>query len=438
MQTICEGYIHFLERAGICGIVFHRVNPMVRESILISFKPYIRQADGRKVFFLDQRDGKMLTLTSRRWEIVGRRAVEVMDARAFLLTASYFLKFPLEEMMQSALEAIALSYRSVVIMDTNLLSQELCQYLVKNFKGDHLQIIPAGQVMYKRFGACMVQAENKPDVVITCEMSLLRQKFLSIGKEPLFHLPLFYIFCGDATRYFEYQFERDVINNLLPGLVEKGVQVLIFSNPQEGWMARLPFRHTELAHVELAKRELEEEDYRYFGQNVNIRNVIGGRMVLRNHCLIFDDRDVQDIHWKDGERLTVGNSGQERQDMYFFGPCFVFGNMSSDEMTIESQLRSMLGEQSDYAVHNCGCTWEWMPWMMRNRDFRQGDMAVIFAFDSQLYRQDGWQVIDIAPAYQALGDEVVQNCWDQAFHVNYRMNESIARLVYENIQRISG
>lgn len=83
---------------------------------------------------MDQRDGKMLTLTSRRWEIVGRRAVEVMDARAFLLTASYFLKFPLEEMMQSALEAIALSYRSVVIMDTNLLSQELCQYLVKNFK----------------------------------------------------------------------------------------------------------------------------------------------------------------------------------------------------------------------------------------------------------------------------------------------------------------
>lgn len=65
-------------------------------------------------------------------------------------------------------------------------------------------------------------------------------------------------------------------------------------------------------------------------------------------------------------------------------------------------------------------------------------MAVIFAFDSQLYRQSGWQVIDIAPAYQALGDEVVQNCWDQAFHVNYRMNESIARLVYENIQRISG
>lgn len=436
LQAICEGYIHFLECIEIGGIAFYKVNPMIRESILISFKPYIKKVNGKTVFFADNMEGKLLTLTSRRWEILGRKAVEVMDAREFLLTASYFLKYPLEAMMQSALEAIVSSYHSVVIMDTNSLSRRLSRYLQENFTGQKLQIISADEVKYNRFGTYRLKVGKKPDVVITCEMSLLKQKFLYTKKEPLFHLPFFCLFCGDATRYFDYRFEQDVINNILPGLIEKEVRILIFSNPQEGWMARIPFKHTELAHIELAKRELEEADYLYFGQNVNIRNIIGGRMVLRNHCLIFDDRDAQDIHWKDGERLTIGNSGHEKHDMYFFGPCFVFGNMCSDEMTIESQVRSMLGEQSDYAVHNCGCTWEWMPWMMRNKNFRRGDIVVVFAFNSRLYKQNGWQVIDISPAYQALGEELVNNCWDQAFHVNYRVSESIARLVYKHMQII--
>lgn len=433
--TVPKGYIHFLECMEIGGITFQKVNPIMRESILISFKPYIKRNDGKSVFFTESKEMKLLTLTSRSWEKLERNTRDVMDAREFLLTASYFLKFPLDEMEQSAMEAIASSYRSIVIIDTNSLSRKLCDYLSENFKGESLQIIQEG-IKYRRFGTCKLDLEKKPDVVITLELPLLQRKFLLANGEPLFHLPFFYLLCGDATRYFGYQFEQDIINNILPKLVEKNVQILIFSNPQEGWMASLPFRHTEQAYIELAKRELEEADYRYFGENVNIRNVIGGRMVLRNHCLVFDDRDAQDIHWKDGERLTIGNNGQEKQNLYFFGPCFVWGNMCSDDKTIESYIRYMLGEQSSYAVHNYGCTWEWIPWMMRNKVYRPGDIVIIFAFNSKLYRRSGWNVIDISPAYRALGNDVIQNCWDQSFHINYRMNESIAKLVYENIQTI--
>jgi cytidyltransferase-like protein len=84
----------------------------------------------------------------------------------------------------------------------------------------------------------------------------------------------------------------------------------------------------------------------------------------------------QYINYDNGFRRTIGNTPDASRSVHVFGPCFVRGNNYPDDKTITSLLKKELGEGVN--VYNYGSTFHTLGLIMREREFAEGDVVVIF------------------------------------------------------------
>lgn len=134
----------------------------------------------------------------------------------------------------------------------------------------------------------------------------------------------------------------------------------------------------------------------------------------------------------DGKRYTQNPLDTDTGDIYFFGPCYIYGHYVEDNNTIESLLsKRILQEGGRKEVVNCGS----LGVDIKNRylfrimttQFNKGDIIVI---DRPPENITGVSYIDLN---QVLEKENVNLEWfvDKVWHCNHKVNQLYANAIFD-------
>lgn len=360
----------------------------------------------------------------------------VISSRRFECIAKTFLNISFETLYTSAFELLTMAYSSICIFITNTLSEKLYKELSQI---DGIAVTALTQKDIVQIGIEEDKLEFalglRPDVFVSCELCMSNTHIYSNGVQ-LFHLPFHDMFCGDCSRYWGFEFERDICLNVIPQLKRQNVAVMVVRNPNTT-VKKIRFRHTSTADICRNGTDKEfQEVQRFLGRNYDdiLDAKEKGAICLQNHIAAWTDYQNASIHWTSGERYTEGNRFDEKRTMYFFGPCLISGLLVTDSDTIPSLLKKR-NRDLDYTVHNCGGVWEWMGWNLRTKIYKQGDAVIIFAFDSKPYEECGIELVDVSRAYYKLKSDLPKCVWETVYHCNAFVNKNIAELLYEEIAK---
>lgn len=149
--------------------------------------------------------------------------------------------------------------------------------------------------------------------------------------------------------------------------------------------------------------------------------------------LMLKDCQSQYYNVVNGERKTENQlQGGAIRDIYFFGPCYIYGHYVEDKNTIESYLQRMLCDKKIPArVVNYGC----LDTNYNNRyltriavtQFKMGDIVVVGNLPKGI---KGVQYLDLN---HVLESHNVDSKWlaDWTGHCNHRVNELYSEAIYE-------
>lgn len=138
-----------------------------------------------------------------------------------------------------------------------------------------------------------------------------------------------------------------------------------------------------------------------------------------------------------GERKTVGQPHNCDRNLYFYGPCFIYGHYVEDKYTIESLIQQFVNEDG-YAVKviNKGGLYDGkldleMAYIM-DTSLKKGDIIVLYANNQMI---EGVVNIDLMDVLQA---NEVSVSWmaDAPWHCNHKINLLYAHAIYSVIKPI--
>ncbi len=127
----------------------------------------------------------------------------------------------------------------------------------------------------------------------------------------------------------------------------------------------------------------------------------------------------------DTNRYTVGSStNRDKNKIYMFGPCTIFGSFVKDNDTVGSYLQQEL--DGKFCVVNSGNYWPWRSFKIRSMEYRPGDIVIIMTMSGlKYYKQKNIELNSIIDAYNRIPD-LENNVWDILGHNNCKTSPYIA------------
>lgn len=310
-------------------------------------------------------------------------------------------------------DRVALSYKRIAVMDVNGISKQIINELERN--GKKITILTKEDLMYDIFTKKYVlQKECNAEVIITCTFDYMHQKIVFCGKE-IYNLN--FILMGFRDRN-NVPCDCDVVNNILPQLVKRGVKAAVFYMKFED-KVRLTIKN-------ILKYDLAKEYKKIFGMEDGIWNVSGD---YKNGYFEFTSSNSPCYTLlEDGARKTVGNNRESDHSIFFFGRCEAFGWGVKDEDTEASYLQTMVPKQ--YNVYNYSNHASQIPWKMRVPDYQSGDIVLLSCEDRELYERAGYFVYEIST--KLFSDMKLEEvAWENFMHGNKKVTKRFAEIIYD-------
>lgn len=311
-------------------------------------------------------------------------------------------------------DRVALTYNRIAVMDVNGISKQIIKELERN--GKEVKILTKEDLMYDIFTKKYVlQKECDAEVIITCTFDYMRQKIV-YGGEEVYNLN--FILMGFRDRN-NFAGECDVVNNILPQLVKKGVKVAVFHMKFENNKCRLAIKS-------ILKYNLVKEYKKIFGMEDGFWNIGGD---YKNGYFEFTSSNSPYYTLlEDGTRKTVGNYGESDHSMFFFGKCNSFGWGVKDEDTEASYLQAMVSNR--YNVYNYSNAASQIPWKMRRADYKNGDIVLLACEDRETYERAGYSVYEISTDF--FNDMKLEEvAWWNFMHANKKVTKRFAEIIYD-------
>ena len=224
----------------------------------------------------------------------------------------------------------------------------------------------------------------------------------------------------------------DILKNIVPELQKNGVQCVMVSTP---WISSIAYRFDLIAEMLKFKRLLKGGSAEYIKV---LYKHFGTEELIDEHMDIKTARDEgfarmfhngERVNYDNGFRRTMGGSASYKRRVWMFGSCIVLGMYVDDANTIPSLLQKMLGP--DYLVINRGQPHSFdMNLLMRNEDFRQGDIVLFFGTE---LKKEGYPYIDLWKTYKKI-PRLGKHLGDSILHCDAVVNRYIADDIYEFIK----
>lgn len=310
-------------------------------------------------------------------------------------------------------DRVALTYNRIAVMDVNGISKQIIKELERN--GKQITILTKEDLMYDIFiKKYVLQKQCDTDVIITCAFDYMRQKIV-YGGEEVYNLN--FILMGFKDRN-NFACDCDVVNNILPRLVKRGVKVAVF-------YMKFEYR-IRLALKDIIKYDLAKEYKKIFGMEDGIWNVSGE---YKNGYFEFTSSNSPYYTLlEDGTRKTVGNSRESDHSIFFFGRCEAFGWGVKDEDTEASYLQTMVPKQ--YNVYNYSNYASQIPWKMRRADYKNGDIVLLSCEDREIYEKAGYSVYEISTDFFS-DMKLEEVAWWDFIHGNKKVTKRFAEIIYD-------
>lgn len=140
------------------------------------------------------------------------------------------------------------------------------------------------------------------------------------------------------------------------------------------------------------------------------------------------------INFDNGFRRTIGNEIGCKQNIYVFGPCFVRGLSSEDDGTIPSLLKKKVG--SHYNVYNYGSEFHTCNFIMRNIEYKSGDIVIFFTPEKCTGENVDASTIhlDLTKSYNRIED-VENHVFDLLEHFDMKIQEQVVEDVYAVLEQ---
>lgn len=219
----------------------------------------------------------------------------------------------------------------------------------------------------------------------------------------------------------------DMQKSIIPALRNNGVKIVYLLEPKKAKLHQ-NFHYHIKKFYEAEPDELEGFiDLKEFNDikdnNMKYSDIHGFASLI--------DVNKKYYNFNNMVRYTVGNKATNINNIYMFGPCLIHGSYVSDKHTIASYLQQYIPH---YNIINKGENYRTINFVMRTVTYSQNDIALIMVDEDFLVSDCKEEKIDLMDVYSELPD----NCnyfWDHLLHVNYKVTELIARLIYKRLNK---
>lgn len=116
--------------------------------------------------------------------------------------------------------------------------------------------------------------------------------------------------------------------------------------------------------------------------------------------------------------------------MFLFGACLVFGGYVSDCDSMGYCLQQKLLKDFSYTVRNCGGASPGLNYVMREHQYCQGDVAVIFVDNREVYDLNSIPVYSVKDVYHEISD-LKYHIYDMLFHCDGFVTGKLADRIFE-------
>lgn len=330
-------------------------------------------------------------------------------------------------LMDKFVELLYSSYNGIAILNNSDMSSQLIEKLKKI--GAHVLCIEEQDIEWKiNDYSCYYinkEAEYTPEVVITCDFRMI-SKQIKMNGEDIFHLPFHNMYYGDCTRYYGYNYEKDIILNIIPKLLEHNVKVIVLNDP---------LKEVECDNLysfspnDAKKLKLEKELSEMFDMKV-IEEFERVPIIIKDGYPDFSDYNGEAVTIVGGKRLLHNNQSLMQNSVHLFGPCMFYGRFVNDVETIAYYLQNNLSG-TQYEVRNwTSVSYENIAWKMRTVTYHEGDIVILLSFDASQYKSRQIETYSLKKAYLENNTILDKVLWDNVYHCNSLINRSIADELY--------
>lgn len=309
-------------------------------------------------------------------------------------------------------DRITLTYRKIAVLDTNSISKDIIAELEK--RGKTVIILDKEDVEFDIYTKKYeLKKKCDVDVIISSAIDYFYQKIMYRDKE-IYNLN--FILMGFEDRN-SMAGDCDIVNNILPQLIRKGVQVAIF-HLKFGYKSRFSVKS-------ISKYNLVKEYKKIFGMEDGRWNISGD--YRKGYFEFIGSNSPYYTFLEDGARKTVGNNENAEHNIFLFGKCEAFGWGVRDEDTEASYMQKLVPKQ--YNVNNYSNYASQIPWKMRIPDYREGDIVLITCEDVDIYKKEGYSVYEISTDF--FGDMNLEEVgWQNFIHGNRKVTKRFAEIIY--------
>lgn len=226
----------------------------------------------------------------------------------------------------------------------------------------------------------------------------------------------------------------DIAFNIVPRLQKKNVNCIVINNPNEEYdeikeCLNVDIRNRDRnpwGNKEQLAKFINATEYGDTGIVEELNAVF--KPFIKKGFLQVADMKGKYVNFINGERYTCDNPKDFINVMYLFGACIVRGAFVEDQYTMGSYLRKLVDDI--YYIKNCGHSLTNMNYVMRNNKYKEGDVAIIFAYNRIPFEANGIKVHSVIDAYKRVPD-LQDNVWDNLLHCNKIVMKYIADEVYD-------
>ena len=317
--------------------------------------------------------------------------------------------------MLENIENLFAHYETVGVLDSN--------YFLKNRAAVNIQTLQAEKFKWNSWHSCYeyedIEEKERAEIVYTI-FPLSENPYIKWGT---FFIPVCAMLGVDlnltynSQRVFQIN-DSDIAFNIVPKLEEHGVKCILIDDVQArytGWEEKLGIDPQQAAGMICFNSRFEEIDQ---------QNRWG--VVFKNGYTQLQDIYSDDVTFRFGERCP-DDVDHELNTMYLFGPCIVWGGYVSDHESIGYLLRKKIGDKMN--VRACGNGWNTIHYVIREKEFKSGDIVIVFAGDRQVYDFNHIPISNIMDALREVPD-IKYHIRDLPYHCDADVTRAIAEKIF--------
>ena len=248
-----------------------------------------------------------------------------------------------------------------------------------------------------------------------------------------FYLRRLYAPFGKTSEYL-----LDLNTFIFPKLRQNGISVIMMYIPDGKRLTRSAKIQNKLRYWERLRRYTPDlfdlirsrhEHNQYL--QAELKSIINDN--IRGYSTNY--HNGQYINFDNGFRRTVGNTNDKIGSVYVYGPCFVRGSSYEDSQTIPSLVKAQIDDS--YSVYNMGSTFHTINYIMREKEYKPGDIVVVFSPNTKASSNttEFDAEIDLTDVYNELPD-VENHVFDITEHFDHVIASKIADRIADTIKTL--